>query len=112
MFVALGSNEDVFHESFSRMPWLAIPHEDERVRDFFIQKFDIPYPSRERGVLFAPDGTLVVADLEPKLFCYGAPGFPFTNERIDTLVDEWDALRKELFLKKQIPPSLRFWVSM
>ncbi|KAL6549533.1 hypothetical protein OROHE_008650 [Orobanche hederae] len=104
VYVALGNNKRAFHDSFSCMPWLAIPHEDQEGRDLFIKIFDIPSSPSVRAVLFAPDGTALSKNAVYTFCSYGPDGFPFTKRSIRKMHREHDALLKEFILKKQKKP--------
>lgn len=101
VFVALGKNEDVFNVSFSRVPWLAIPHKDQKARDLLRTKFAIPFPTSARAVLFAPDGTVLLKDCEFDFRMFGPEGFPFTKQKRQDICCEAEALWDELVVKKQ-----------
>ncbi|KAL6536191.1 hypothetical protein OROGR_012763 [Orobanche gracilis] len=103
VYVALGNNKRAFHDSFSCMPWLAIPREDQEGRDLFIKIFDIPSSPSVRAVLFAPDGTALSKNAVYTFCSYGPDGFPFTKRSIRKMHREHDALLKEFILKKNPP---------
>lgn len=101
VFVALGNNQAVFYELFSRVPWLAIPHENQRARDFLESYFSIPYLQDERALLFSPNGTLLRADAVSVICSYGSHAFPFTDRQLKHVCDESDQLRTQLFVQRR-----------
>lgn len=104
VFVAIGNDQDLFNDSFSTMPWLAIPHEDQETRDFFKSKFAIPDWTYTTPVLFDPNGTVLLKDAKPEFRSYGVEGFPFTKRRMMDVYKEARRLWCRMVHKKQKLP--------
>lgn len=62
IFVAFGNNEESFNAIFSRMPWLAIPYEDENGRHLFERKFSMRKLHFSSVILFDPKHRVFLDD--------------------------------------------------
>lgn len=104
VFVALGNNKRIFNNVFSYLPWLAIPHNDEKGRHLFEELFAIPISDHARTVLFSRTGTILLEDCGPDFRVYGPDAFPFSKKKVRELCHASDALWDKLVVKKQRLP--------
>lgn len=92
--------EEVFKEKFACMPWSAIPYSDlpsgERLLRRFGQKIIHNLPS---SFIIDPTGKVLYCSANSILLDYGVEAFPFSYERIQSLISEDEALAKQLSLK-------------
>lgn len=101
VFVALGNNASVFDNLLLTMPWLAIPHEDHKARDYLETEYSIPHLATEKALYFAPDGNLLHDIASSLFYTFGPEFFPFSSERIDEILAEVSALQREIFTKNE-----------
>lgn len=91
VLLALGYDELLFEESFSQLPWLAIPHEDQASRDRLCSHFvNRPQLVSPRAVLLDPYGNIVLRNCASRFRALGPQGFPFTEDVMDKLSYEDD----------------------
>ncbi|WOL12154.1 putative nucleoredoxin 1 [Canna indica] len=110
VYISADEDEDSYAVYFSKMPWLAIPFSDTDIRDKVDNSFDV------RGIPH-----LVILDANRKVLTsegvrlvedYGSEGYPFTAERIQVLVEEEEAAKKNQTLRSLlISPSRDFVIS-
>ncbi|KAK6927768.1 DC1 [Dillenia turbinata] len=81
IFISTDRGHEEFMQSFSSMPWLAIPYEDETRQDL-CRVFEIKgIPAL---ILIGPDGT-ISREGRTMASLYGAKAFPFTASRAEEL---------------------------
>lgn len=102
VLVALGDNEIFFDQVFSKMCWLAIPHEREEDRMFFRDLFFIPDKRQERAVLFDNSGVVISTDVAADIRSFGIQCFPFTRKVREEFLKGIDALRHKIFKEKNV----------
>lgn len=110
-----------FESIFSKMPWTAIPFSDITSRKHIARKLGVPegkyFCGRQGGKLLATSS--VILDSKGMVLkhngCYlfgeyGTPGYPFTNERIEFLDSEDDAVARQPSLESLLGSPERDYV--
>lgn len=88
IFVSSDEDLNAFHNYYeSYMPWLAIPFSDLETKKALNKKFDV------EGIpcliiLQPDDDTFVLHDGVELIYRYGVEVYPFTNERLDELLNQ------------------------
>lgn len=86
VLIAFGDDQLLFEESFSQLPWLAIPHEDQHSRDSIHKLFTDPRLRDDTiAILLNPNGDVVLDDIDPTFRIFGPQGFPFSKDKLDEL---------------------------
>lgn len=98
VFVAIGNKKPLFDAYFSRMVWLAFPHEDLLARDILAAMF--PSNLTNNAALFDPLGSLVVRRVSALFRNYGPEGFPFTKQAVERIKMANGIMWKEVGLNK------------
>jgi nucleoredoxin len=83
--VSLDSDESAFNESFSNMPWLAIPHND-KMCEKLVRYFELS--TLPTLVLIGPDGKTLNNNIAEIIEDHGFDawaGFPFNAEKMEIL---------------------------
>lgn len=92
IFISSDRDDESFNGYFAKMPWLALPFSDSETRKRLKELFKV------RGIPF-----LVILDVNGKVSTtqgvrivreYGVNGYPFTEERINSLKEEEEAAKK------------------
>ncbi|XP_074324776.1 putative nucleoredoxin 1 [Apium graveolens] len=91
---SLNSSKDFF----SRMPWLYIPSSDIASRKFLQRSFGVSENKLPFMFIIDPTGKVLQTDWEV-FDIYGALGYPFSDERINILKAEDEAIAKQPSLK-------------
>ncbi|VAH36746.1 unnamed protein product [Triticum turgidum subsp. durum] len=86
--VSLDSDEESFNNSFSSMPWLAIPHGDKMCQKLvsYFELSDLP-----TLVLIGPDGKTLSSNIADIINEHGLDaweGFPFNAEKLEILAEK------------------------
>lgn len=103
VFIAIGDNELFFNRVFSKMCWLAIPHERENDRMIFKMIFSIPDKRQQRAILFDRNGIVVSANVEDELRNFGIHCFPFSSKRCEEFLNEIDDIKHKIFKDTEMP---------
>lgn len=90
--------EQRFEERYSIMPWLSIPFSDLKCRKHVGKRFGgiSGFKNCTRPVSFVvdPAGVVLQCHADDYFQEYGAPGYPFSDERIKILISEDNAARQ------------------
>ncbi|XAR57670.1 Protein-disulfide reductase [Bertholletia excelsa] len=90
VLVSTDKDHEEFDSHVSKMPWLAIPYKEEKMRQDLCRIFQVKkIPSL---VIIGPDGQTITMNGRGMISMYGAKAFPFTQGRIGEIEA---ALRKE-----------------
>ncbi|XP_077236421.1 putative nucleoredoxin 1 [Tasmannia lanceolata] len=105
VFVSADEDEESFNGYFSKMPWLAIPFSDSDIRNGLNELFKVAGIPHlvildESGKVLNDDGAKIIRE-------YGAPGYPFTLERMKELREEEEAAKKAQTLRSVLVSSSR-----
>ncbi|XP_064966665.1 probable nucleoredoxin 1-1 [Musa acuminata AAA Group] len=79
IFVPMGYMDSGAFEFFLRMPWLAVPVDDERIRSL---KNTLEAHYVNTLVVIGPTGQTITENAATSLKMYGADAYPFSEERI------------------------------
>ncbi|KAL6573908.1 hypothetical protein OROHE_001450 [Orobanche hederae] len=86
---------DHFYGEFSSMPWTTIPFSDTMSRVHLAQSFVASQHASHNSpslIVISDKGIILQHDSMSLFQEYGAEGYPFSDERIDTLISEDNAL--------------------
>ena len=86
--VSIYSEESSFNESFAKMPWLAIPHADNKC--LTLTRY-FGFMSLPTLVLIGPDGKTLNNNVAEIIIDHGFDvweGFPFSAEKLDFLAEK------------------------
>ena len=93
VFISSDSSEDEFKTYLNEMPWLAIPFDNDKVKDTCSEKFDVSgLPTLV--LLNAEDGEVISTDGRSVIEEFGSTGFPFNETKLQEC-------REEKKIKKQ-----------
>ncbi|KAH7286643.1 hypothetical protein KP509_32G016200 [Ceratopteris richardii] len=97
IFLSSDRDEESFREYYGSMPWLALPFQDNRIRNLS-QYFDIAgIPAL---VIIGRNGKTVTTDGRGLIGLYGVDAFPFTEDRLQEVQDNMK--KKYSDLPKQV----------
>ncbi|CAK9163494.1 unnamed protein product [Ilex paraguariensis] len=105
VFISSDRDDESFNGYFAEMPWLAIPFSDSETRKCLEEVFKVEGTPH----LVILDGTGKVSSSRAVNLVrnYGAEGYPFTTERVNTMRDEEEAAKKDQSLTSILVSSSR-----
>lgn len=89
--------EQNFKERYSIMPWLSIPFSDFESRKHLGKRFGGISGFRDRSCVsfvIDPAGVVLRCEADHYFQEYGAPGYPFSEEKIEILISEDNTARQ------------------
>ncbi|KAI5068059.1 hypothetical protein GOP47_0016404 [Adiantum capillus-veneris] len=109
VFISSDDSQESFAEYFGKMPWLAVPYEDEKTRKHLSNWFEV------EGI-----PTLIILDKQGKtlnsegmelVYKYGVEAYPFTAERVEELKQAEEAKRASQTLESLLVTAERDFVT-
>ncbi|XP_027181347.1 probable nucleoredoxin 1 [Coffea eugenioides] len=91
VFISSDRDQNSFDEFFSKMPWLALPFGDGRKESLsrVFKVLGIPML-----VAIGPTGKTVTTEARDLITYHGADAYPFTEERLKEIEEEYDEMAK------------------
>ncbi|KAL0550325.1 hypothetical protein IC582_014833 [Cucumis melo] len=93
IFISCDRDESSFKNMFSRMPWLAVPFDDQR-KASIRRKFKVQVEGMPALISIGEDGRTVTDDAVELISNYGAKAYPFNAGRIEELKLEIEVMAK------------------
>ncbi|KAI5084573.1 hypothetical protein GOP47_0000742 [Adiantum capillus-veneris] len=91
VYISSDRSQELFTEYFSKMPWLAVPYENEKTRKHLNDWFEVKgFPT---VVILDKQGRTLNTQGTELLYDYGVEAYPFTVERIEELKQAEEAKR-------------------
>nr|XP_017254306.1 PREDICTED: probable nucleoredoxin 1 isoform X2 [Daucus carota subsp. sativus] len=101
---------ECFHDIFSSMPWTAIPFSDIASRESLQRRFGVPDTTFIPKIFVIDSTGRVVQDNWLFIDHYGASGYPYSDERINFLKGEDEAVAEQPSLKALLTSPQRDYV--
>ncbi|CAI0434654.1 unnamed protein product [Linum tenue] len=105
VLISSDEDEEPFNELFSKMPWLAVPFSDLDARASLKELFKVKATPH-----------LVILDTQGNVSCsrgvkivqkYGAAGYPFTEEKLNLLIEDQENAKKNQTLSSLLVSPTR-----
>ena len=106
IYISSDCGQSAFDESFSSMPWLALPFGDKRKRSLE-RKFKVQ--ALPAVIAIGSSGKTVNWDAQWTILVHGPDAYPFTEEHLEKAIPNWlpKKLKHELHSQHQLVPTIR-----
>ena len=92
VFISSDEDQTSFENYFKEMPWLAVPYADRKAKKFLNDWFKVEgIPTL---IILDGQGKTICNDATELVFKYGANAYPFTEEKLEQLLQEEEAKRE------------------